>query len=136
MTFPRVPVKTKTHMKDSLPMKLRLSKNSQKMEIDSEVKADGGTAFELEDSLATIDEAQNPVATANAGEALRNEMLDLPFPKVALEMTGIKLTCVEQVLLLGAMDTHRLMESPNHKNDFCEHCGVSMKFQWKAKGTR
>ena len=43
------------------------------------------------------------------------------------------------MLLLGKMDTRRLKEKSENKNDYyaneCEHCAMLMKFQWKLRGT-
>ena len=46
---------------------------------------------------------------------------------------------MENVLLLGKIDTRRLMKKLEHKNDChaheCKHCGMLMNFQWKVKGS-
>ena len=62
------------------------------MEMDSEDKADGYNAFELEDAHTTIEEIQTPVATDSIDEVLCQKLLNFPSPKVTLARTGIKST--------------------------------------------
>ena len=82
---------------------------------------------------------QTPVVPANIYEVLCNKLLNLPFSKVALVRTGVKSTCMDQVLLLGKMDARMLKDKTENKNDFyaheCENCGMLMNFQWKVRGT-
>ena len=58
------------------------------MKIDSEEQDDRCNFFELEEALAIVDKMQIHVVPANEDEALCNELLNLPSPKVALARTG------------------------------------------------
>ena len=81
------------------------------MEIDSEDKADEDNAFELEEASTTIEEAQTHVAISSTDEALCQKLLNLSYPRVAAARTGVKSMFMKQMLLLGKMDTRRLMKS-------------------------
>ena len=76
----------------------------------------------MEEVSATVDEAQTHVVPSNTDESSCNKLLNLPFPKVALARTGFKLTCMEQMLLLGKMDVYRLKENPENKNANIAEC--------------
>ena len=49
----------------------------------------------MEEASETVDEVQTPVALANADEALCNNLLNFPYPKVALSTVGVKSACME-----------------------------------------
>ena len=102
------------------------------MEFYTEEHDDGDRVFELKEVWSTVDEAHTPVAPANMDEVLCDKLLNLPSPKVALSRTGIKLMCMEQMLLLGKIDPRKLKEKSENKNDChtheCKHCRMLMKF--------
>ena len=90
----------KTHIKDTPPINLRLNINLKTMEINDEERDDGDRVYELEEASETVDEVKTHVVPANSDEALCNKLLNFPSPKVALSRTGIKSTCMEQMMFL------------------------------------
>ena len=90
----------------------------------------------MEDA-SRIEEVSTPVATLDS--VICQELIDLPTPKISVSSTGATSVHMEQMLLLGKMDVHRLMKNPENKCDCHTHelqyCGCLIKLPWKVKGS-
>ena len=64
-------------------------------------------------------EAPIPIATLDS--VVRQKLIDLSATKVSLSSTDVKSACMEQMLILGKMGVHRLMENAECKHDCCTH---------------
>ena len=108
------------------------------METNNEEKDNVNRVCEFEEASETFDEAQNPVASANADEASCDKLLNVTLPKVSVSRAGVEFACIEQMMLLKKMNPRRLKDKPTSKNDFYTHerknCGNLIKLAWKSKG--
>ena len=69
------------------------------METDNEEQHDDNRVRKLEEASETIDEAQTPIGSANADEALCHELLNSPSPEFSVSRSVIKSSCTEQMML-------------------------------------
>ena len=72
-------------------------------------KTDGDKVFELEDA-STTEEVLTPVVTLDS--VIRQKLIDFTTPKSSLSINDVKSMRMDQILLLGKIDVHRLMTKP------------------------
>ena len=56
--------------------------------------------IELEEATEMVDEVPNPVVAINIDEAINDQLLKLPSPRVSVSRTGVTSTHMDQTILL------------------------------------
>ena len=108
------------------------------MECDNEDDTTFNAVMELEESTQMVDKAPNPDVPINTDEAMNDQLLTLPLPRVSVSRSGATSMCMDQMNLLKKIDRKRLKENSVDDKDFwtyqCKHCDASLAFHWKAGG--
>ena len=108
------------------------------MECDKEEDTTSNLVMELEEAAEKVDEVPNPDVPINIDEAINDQLLKLPSPRVSISRTSVVSTHMDQMNLLKKMNRKRLKENSIDDKDLwthqCKQCDALLSFPSKANG--